>query len=273
MSADPAQGSGDGEPSRDRSRVKPSSSTTRCAKSRPIRISWPEPPWHGAFLWGGCQTGRESLLAFPGENRGLEALPGERLLRLAAGGPLAGTPACPVCGRSRYAESIRSPAALRCRLSTVCGSSESRRFNPFSSPVRPGTVVDSYVRAIERLIRLPSTLIHGEFYASNILVQETREGCRICPVDWEMAAVGPGLIDLAALTLGSLVRARANGDGGRLSRHAALRRHAGLPLDDLLLALDDCRLHLAIRWLGWAPDWSPPAENAHDWLARGIALS
>ena len=65
------------------------------------------------------------------------------------------------------------------------------------------SLVGIYDRAIERLIRLPSTLIHGEFYASNILVQETREGCRIRPVDWEMAAVGPGLIDLAALTSGA----------------------------------------------------------------------
>ena len=65
------------------------------------------------------------------------------------------------------------------------------------------SLVDTYDRAIERLIRLPSTLIHGEFYASNILVEETREGCRIRPVDWEMAAVGPGLIDLAALSSGA----------------------------------------------------------------------
>jgi hypothetical protein len=47
----------------------------------------------------------------------------------------------------------------------------------------------------------------------------------------------------------------------------------GFPLNDLLWALDDCRLHLAIRWLGWAPDWSPPAENAHNWPGEAIALS
>src|SRR5262249_18789030 len=33
------------------------------------------------------------------------------------------------------------------------------------------SLVSDYDRAIERLIRLPSTLIHGEFYPSNILVQ------------------------------------------------------------------------------------------------------
>jgi Ser/Thr protein kinase RdoA (MazF antagonist) len=134
------------------------------------------------------------------------------------------------------------------------------------------SLIGNYDRAIERLIRLPSTLIHGEFYASNILVQETREGCRIRPVDWETAAVGPGLIDLAALTAGAWT------EGERTEMAAAY--HAtllsdGMPdlqLADLLLALDDCRFHLAIRWSGWGPDWSPPPENAQDWLGEAIAL-
>ena len=34
-----------------------------------------------------------------------------------------------------------------------------------------------YSQVVERLLALPLTLIHGEFYASNILVQET-EACR-----------------------------------------------------------------------------------------------
>ncbi len=131
----------------------------------------------------------------------------------------------------------------------------------------------SYDRAIERLIRLPSTLLHGEFYPSNILVQETREGNRIRPVDWETAAVGPGLVDLAALTSGAWT------DRDRTEMVAAYydtllsEGMASLPFNDLLLALDDCRLHLAIRWLGWAADWSPPPENAHDWLEEAIALA
>ena len=57
--------------------------------------------------------------------------------------------------------------------------------------------------------------------------------------------------------------------------HDTLRSEgmASLPFNELLLALDDCRLHLAIRWLGWAADWSPPPENAHDWLKEAIALA
>ncbi len=129
-----------------------------------------------------------------------------------------------------------------------------------------------YDGAIERLIHLPSTLIHGEFFASNILVQETRAGWHIRPVDWEMAAVGPGLIDLAALSSG----AWAESDRTEMAAayHDALVSEGtpGCTLDDLLLALDDCRLYLAIQWLGWAPDWSPPPESAHDWLGEAIAL-
>ncbi len=134
------------------------------------------------------------------------------------------------------------------------------------------SLVDTYGRAIQRLIRLPSTLIHGEFYASNILVQETREGCRIRPVDWEMAAVGPGLIDLAALSSGAWAERERTEMAAAYHDAVLAQGWPSFPFENLLLSLDDCRLHLAIRWLGWAPDWSPPPENAHDWLGEAIAL-
>src|SRR5262249_39094033 len=61
---------------------------------------------------------------------------------------------------------------------------------------------EAYEPVVGRLSALPLTFLHGEFYPSNVLVQETEAGLRVCPIDWEMAAVGPGLIDLAALTAG-----------------------------------------------------------------------
>src|SRR5207248_283234 len=69
-----------------------------------------------------------------------------------------------------------------------------------------------YDRVVERLLSLPATLMHGEFYASNVLVQAAGDRLRICPIDWEMAAVGPGLIDLAALVAGNWT----DGQRGRL---------------------------------------------------------
>jgi aminoglycoside phosphotransferase len=107
-----------------------------------------------------------------------------------------------------------------------------------------------YEAVVERLVALPRTLIHGEFYASNVLVA----GERVAPVDWEMAAVGPGLVDLAALVTGWKGEERA----------AIVAAYPGV--DDLAMAA--CRLHLALQWLGWSTDWTPPPAQAYDWLAE-----
>ena len=134
------------------------------------------------------------------------------------------------------------------------------------------TLAQSYGALIERLAVLPATLIHGEFYPSNIVVRETPKGPSVSPVDWEMAAVGPALLDLAAITSGAwtdpkvkaLARAYydASGPAFRLSS-----------FDEFMTALDGCRLFLAVQWLGWSTDWEPPAEHAHDWLTSAIDLA
>ena len=118
---------------------------------------------------------------------------------------------------------------------------------------------------------LPRTFVHGELYPSNVLVVRGNPP-RICPVDWEMSGIGPGLVDLAALVGGwgeskrnRLVSAYLSGcdDGpGRPSTPAALEKD-----------LARCRLHLALQWLGWSADWRPPAEHAHDWLGEALELA
>jgi len=133
-------------------------------------------------------------------------------------------------------------------------------------------LVGRYDQVVERLMALPVTFIHGEFYASNVLVQETAAGLRVCPVDWEMAAVGPALIDLAALTAG-----RWN-EGERKALALAYFSASGelgwrSTPDVFFTALDCCYLHLAIRWLGWSAEWSPPAEHAQDWLAEALRVA
>jgi aminoglycoside phosphotransferase (APT) family kinase protein len=126
---------------------------------------------------------------------------------------------------------------------------------------------------VERLLDLPVGLIHGEFYDSNILVQETASGVRVCPVDWEMAALGPGLTDLAALT---------SGDGGEKERTAVAlayrsalvpRRGWSPDRDAFLRAVDCCRLQLCLQWLGWSRRWAPPPEHARDWLGEAVVLA
>src|SRR5205085_230469 len=61
-----------------------------------------------------------------------------------------------------------------------------------------GVDLVGYDQAVQRLEKLPQTLVHGELYASNVLVA----GGRVAAVDWETAGRGPGILDLAALVTG-----------------------------------------------------------------------
>ncbi len=85
--------------------------------------------------------------------------------------------------------------------------------------------------------------------------------------------MGPGLVDLAALVAGKWTEDEKEA--------LALAYHAALPGDradrptaeEFLRDLHDCRLHLAVQWLGWSAEWRPPAEHDHDWLGEAIMLA
>ena len=133
-------------------------------------------------------------------------------------------------------------------------------------------LVAGYGQVVECLLGLPVTLLHGEFYAANVLVQETTNALRVCPVDWEMAALGPGIIDLAALIAGQWTEAE--------KRVMALAYYAALVtgnywrpnVEEFLGVLDCCRLHVAFQWLGWSADWTPPAHQAQNWLGEVLHI-
>jgi Ser/Thr protein kinase RdoA (MazF antagonist) len=132
--------------------------------------------------------------------------------------------------------------------------------------------LDRYGEAIAPLAALPRTCVHGELYPSNVLVVRDDRHPRVCPIDWEMAAIGPGLIDLAALVggwdppeRGRLVAAYLSGlPEGDAARPASETLNADLAR---------CQLHLALQWLGWSPDWRPPPEHAHDWIGEASRLA
>jgi aminoglycoside phosphotransferase (APT) family kinase protein len=123
----------------------------------------------------------------------------------------------------------------------------------------------SYEEVVERLAALPQTVVHGEFYPSNVLVGPGSDPAtrRIAPIDWEVAATAPGLVDLAALTTGWDTPDSAGIE-------AAYREGHDPPTggQEFSEALAACRLHLAVQWLAWEPSWSPPSEHRRDWLAE-----
>ncbi len=135
------------------------------------------------------------------------------------------------------------------------------------------TLASRYDRVIRRLSELPRTFIHGEFFPSNVILRPAGHPRRICPIDWELAAWAPGLIDLAALTAGEW------SPDDRRKMIAAYRerwepaRGGRTPLAELVDAVTWCQLHLAVQFLGWAPDWSPPELHAQDWLREALRLA
>src|SRR5262249_28158681 len=54
----------------------------------------------------------------------------------------------------------------------------------------------------ELLSRQPPTLVHNDLAPKNVLADRSSHPARICLVDWEMAGVGCGLMDLVVLKHG-----------------------------------------------------------------------
>lgn len=130
-----------------------------------------------------------------------------------------------------------------------------------------------YAPLVRRLASMPRTLIHGEFYPCNVVIRRTGHQVRVCPVDWEMAALGPGLMDLASLTTGWGQRERrALMRAYRAAVSDSSTRPAHIP-NDFLVDLDCCRLHLAVRMLGWSDTWVPPPQHARNWLAEAVRIA
>ncbi len=134
-------------------------------------------------------------------------------------------------------------------------------------------ICKQYHHVVDRLVSLPCSFIHGEFFASNVLLRGATSPKRICAIDWELAGFGPGLLDLAALTSGNWESPE------RISMISAYRDARG-PLNrwkpsiqQLIEAVDMCELHLSIQFLGWADSWSPPESHTQDWLRNAIRLA
>jgi Phosphotransferase enzyme family len=134
---------------------------------------------------------------------------------------------------SRYDERYLAPWAER--ADRLVGEAGRRRFAWWPR------LNERFHECVELLLRARTTIIHGEFYPSNVL----RVGDAICPVDWESAAVGAGEIDLASLVEGwpeKLAREC-------VESYQATRWPHGAP-PSFERTLDAARVYLALRWLG-----------------------
>lgn len=120
--------------------------------------------------------------------------------------------------------------------------------------------------AVETLSAVEVTVLHGDFGPSNVLVDHATG--RVSAIDWEMASIGPGVLDLAALVSGW--------DAETRNRLAAAYRRARSPsagVAEFTHQLDCARLALCVQWLGWSAKWMPPAAHRRDWLAEATEIA
>jgi hypothetical protein len=113
-------------------------------------------------------------------------------------------------------------------------------------------------RAVRRLGSVGSTLVHGDLYPANVLTV----GERICAVDWELAGVGAGALDVASLSTGwdeshqrDLVEAY----------RTALAEPP--PAETLDREVRSARVVLAARWVTARRTAAAPPEHDYDFAA------
>jgi aminoglycoside/choline kinase family phosphotransferase len=118
---------------------------------------------------------------------------------------------------------------------------------------RIGRALGHYLSVIDRFPALPQGVIHGEFFATNLVVRTGSQDQKLCVVDWESAAIGPSYLDLVSLSAGRWSPQR---------RQAMWRAYfdryqadTGLRLDweGFCTDLSLLALYQALRWLGWWP--------------------
>ncbi|PYS55008.1 MAG: hypothetical protein DMG13_05880 [Acidobacteria bacterium] len=125
---------------------------------------------------------------------------------------------------------------------------------------RLAAALSPYDQSVELMMRQPKTLVHGAYRPAEILVDASERPARICPVDWEQAAIGSGFYDLAFLA-----------DGFKspqleqiLDAYCTEAANCGLQVPDQGSAkhIVNCyRLHKTVTWLSQSFDRKFPEKD------------
>src|SRR5262249_39229380 len=131
-------------------------------------------------------------------------------------------------------------------------------------------VVNGYGRVCAVLARQPPTLVHNDLAPKNVLADRSHDPPPICIVDWELAGVGCGLLDLVDLKYGlDPVSDRAM----CTAYHAELAHTLGpddaAELDRLFAA---CELHKTVHRLAHSRSWGLPLDTVARWVGEAEQL-
>jgi hypothetical protein len=118
-----------------------------------------------------------------------------------------------------------------------------------------GPLSEAYEQAIEILLEPPLTIVHGEYYPSNVLWRPNS----VHPVDWESAAIAAGEIDLASLTEhwspAFVERCEA--------AYVRARWPAGCDRSAFARRLSAARLYMLLRWAGRPGAWKVREDRSY----------
>ncbi|MBI4419386.1 MAG: phosphotransferase [Gemmatimonadetes bacterium] len=136
--------------------------------------------------------------------------------------------------------------------------------------------LDTYVLSMDRLGALPRSVIHGQLFGHNILLRMHGPERRIMVLDWETAAVGPGLFDLVSLTAGEWTAGERR--AMRVAYFEEYQRLSGerLAWGTFCRDLDRVALYHALEWIAWwgrHRDLSPHFARFKKELARILSRS
>jgi hypothetical protein len=132
-------------------------------------------------------------------------------------------------------------------------------------------IVSRYDKAVAVMTSQPKTLVHGTYRPPQIIIDTSRTPARICPVDFEKAAVGAALYDLAFIADGF--------DTPRLHRlfdaYRAAAQSAGVSVPnnrDMTFIVDCFRLHRVMNWLAVSMARKYDDETNHKLLGMAETL-
>jgi hypothetical protein len=113
---------------------------------------------------------------------------------------------------------------------------------------RLAKIVDRYEQVIDVMASQPLTLVHGAYIPWHIVLDIAQEPVRVCPIDWELAALGATLYDLAIFTDG--VEPQTRDRIWDAYRQTAAGYNHPIPDRAHMRYIVDCfRLHRIFDWL------------------------
>jgi aminoglycoside phosphotransferase (APT) family kinase protein len=129
-------------------------------------------------------------------------------------------------------------------------------------------ILSGYDDFVALMADQPSTFVHGSYRPENVLIDQPSRPSRICVVDWELAAIGAPLYDLARLCDGYR--------GARLDRlldsygREALAHGVPVPDRERTVEVLDCfSLYRVVKAISHALEKGRTQRQVSDWLGYG----